>query len=148
MSTALTFRKYTANDLDAVVAVFRSNIPKYFSPPEESGLIEYLSSPDLDYWIGEIGGEPICVGGIAMNADGTVSLCWGMVHNHHLGTGVGRELTKFRIKRSSKRFGNAPMFTSTSQHTSGFYEKFGFRVVDHKPDGFAPGIDICSMLRD
>jgi predicted GNAT family N-acyltransferase len=142
-------RKYTAKDLEPVVAIFRSNIPKYFGPSEEPGLLEFLSATSSeDYYVIEVDGEIVGAGGIALNEDETVSLCWGMVREDHLGTGLGRKLTEFRIAASREKFGACAMVTSTSQHTEGFYKKFGFRTVEHTPNGFGPGIDICKMRLD
>ena len=142
-------RKYEAEDLEPVVAVFRSNIPKYFGPSEEAGLREFLAAMRAeDYYVIEVDGEIVGAGGIALNEDDTVSLCWGMVREDHLGTGLGRKLTEFRVAASREKFGDRAMVTSTSQHTEGFYEKFGFRTVEHTPNGFGPGIDICKMRRD
>jgi len=90
----------------------------------------------------------VAAGGIAINEDQTVSLCWGMVRSDHLGTGLGRELTACRIEKAQEKFGDMPLITRTSQHTQGFYEKFGFRLIEHTPDGFGPGIDFCLMQRD
>ena len=142
-------RKYESEDLEPVVAVFRSNIPKYFGPSEEAGLRGFLAAMRADdYYVIEVDGEIVGAGGIALNEDDTVSLCWGMVREDHLGTGLGRKLTEFRVAASREKFGDRAMVTSTSQHTEGFYEKFGFRTVEHTPDGFGPGIDICKMRRD
>lgn len=139
-------RPFTSADLDSVIQIFRSNIPKYFGPEEEVGLRDFLRG-DLseDYYVVEIDGEVVGAGGITLNDDDTVSLCWGMIRNDKLGTGLGKKLTEFRIERSREKFGALPIVTSTSQHTQGFYEKFGFRVTEHTPDGFGPGIDICKM---
>jgi ribosomal protein S18 acetylase RimI-like enzyme len=144
----MNIRPYTSADLDAVVAIFRSNIPKYFGPEEESGLYDFLSEFAADYFVGEAEGEVVAAGGIALNDDETVSLCWGMVREDHLGTGLGRRLTEYRIKKSLEKFGNRALITRTSQHTQGFYEKLGFRLVEHIPDGHGPGIDFCLMRRE
>jgi len=145
----MQIRPYTHADLEAVVAVFRSNIPKYFGPSEEPELREFLADvQSQDYFVIEIAGEVVGAGGIALNEDDTVSLCWGMVDERHLGTGLGKLLTKYRIERSREVFGDRAMVTSTSQHTEGFYKKFGFLTIEHTPDGFGPGIDICKMRRD
>jgi len=128
-----------------VVAIFRSNIPKYFGPGEEPGLRDFLGKFADDYFVFELDSEIIGAGGIALNDDRTVSLCWGMIRSDHLGTGLGRELTEFRIHKAREKFGALPLVISTSQHTKGFYERFGFRLVSHTPDGFGPGIDICNM---
>ncbi len=142
-------RPYRADDVESLVAVFRSNIPKYFGPSEEAGLRSLLADVrSEDYFVIEIDSEVIGSGGIALNDDDTVSLCWGMIHENHLGTGLGKLLTQYRIERSQEIFGDRSMVISTSQHTEGFYEKYGFRTVEHTPDGFGPGIDICLMRRD
>lgn len=145
----MRIRTYTPSDRDAVIAIFRSNIPKYFGPEEEPGLCEFLAAMRSDeYYVIEIDGEVVGAGGIALNDDDTVSLCWGMVREDHLGTGLGRELTEFRIEASRETFGDRAMVTSTSQHTEGFYEKFGFDTVEHTPNGFGPGLDICKMRKE
>ena len=145
----MKLRAYTPDDLEAVVEIFRSNIPKYFGPVEEPGLRSFLADVRCEhYYVGEIDREVIAAGGIALNENQTVSLCWGMVRAEYLGTGLGRQLTEYRIERSKEFFGGRPLFISTSQHTQGFYEKFGFRLTKHEPDGFGPGIDICEMLLD
>ncbi|MBK9529299.1 MAG: GNAT family N-acetyltransferase [Acidobacteria bacterium] len=141
----MLIRPYAESDIEEVVEVFRSNIPKYFGPSEEPGLREFLADLAEHYYVVEISGEVIGAGGIALNDDDTVSLCWGMVHSDHLGTGLGKLLTEYRIERSSEVFGKKAMVTSTSQHTEGFYKKFGFVTIEHTPDGFGPGIDICKM---
>ena len=146
----MKLRRYKKSDLEAVVEIFRSNIPKYFGPGEESGLRSFLESDPVrgDYFVGEVAGDVVGAGGIALNDDRTVSLCWGMLRAAHLGKGLGRELTEFRIQKAREQFGDLPLVISTSQHTQGFYEKFGFRLVEHTPDGFGPGIDICKMRLD
>lgn len=140
--------QYQPRDLDDVIGIFRSNIPKYFGPDEESGLRNFLAKFPDDYFVAELDGEIIGAGGIALNDNNTVSLCWGMVRADHLGTGRGRQLTEFRIEKAREKHGSLPLVISTSQHTQGFYERFGFRVTKHVPDGFGPGIDICEMLFD
>lgn len=142
----MNFREFTKNDTESVLAVFRSNIPKYFSPQEEAGLRNFLADiRSMKYFVAENFGEIIGAGGIALNEDKTVSLCWGMIRNDFLGKGLGKQLTEFRINLSRENFGNLPIVVSTSQHTQGFYEKFGFKLIERIPDGFAPGIDDCKM---
>ncbi len=147
----MNIRAYTSADQDAVVAIFRSNIPKYFGHDEERGLYEFLGSDHArDYYVGDVNGKVIASGGIAFNdlASPTVSLCWGMVREEFLGTGLGKELTRFRIELAREKYPGVPVTIGTSQHTRGFYEKFGFRLVSHTPDGFGPGIDDCRMRLD
>lgn len=145
----MEIRKYTPADLENVVAIFRSNIPKYFTPGEETGLRNFLHDErGDDYYVFLIDGEIVGSGGIALNEDETVSLCWGMIRKNHLGTGLGRKITEFRIEKAREQFPGLPLVTSTSQHTSGFYEKFGFHTVERISDGFGPGLDNCKMRLD
>ena len=142
----MNFRRYTENDEEGVISVFRSNIPKYFSEEEESGLRNFLADVrSVEYFVIENAGEIVGAGGIALNEDETVSLCWGMVRNDFIGKGLGKRLTEFRINLSREKFGSLSIVISTSQHTQGFYEKFGFKLTERIPNGFAPGIDNCKM---
>ena len=145
----MKLRPYTPNDLPAVIEIFRSNIPKYFGPAEEPGLLDFLSDFRAgDYYVIEAHGDLVGAGGIALNDDQTVSLCWGMIRSDFLGKGLGRKLTEFRIEQAVGKHGLLPLVISTSQHTQAFYEKFGFHLISHTPDGFGPGIDICKMRLD
>jgi ribosomal-protein-alanine N-acetyltransferase len=141
----MQFRPYTNADLETVVAIFRSNIPKYFSPEEEAGLHNFFAERAADYYVVEVAGEVTGAGGIALNDDRTVSLCWGMLRSDYIGKGLGRALTEFRIAKARENFGPLPLVISTSQHTQGFYEKFAFRLTERTADGFGPGIDTCQM---
>ena len=112
----MNLRPYTSDDLEPVVAIFRSNIPKYFGPSEEPGLRSFLADGrSEDYFVGEADGQIVVAGGIALNEDQTVSLCWGMVRSDHLGTGLGRELTRFRIERGARK---ARIASTCYQHVS------------------------------
>lgn len=144
----MRIRSYNSEDLDAVVSIFRSNIPKYFGPEEEPGLYNFMDERAEDYYVVEVDGEVVGAGGIALNDDidpQTVSLCWGMVRQDHLGTGLGKALTEFRIDLARRKHPGLAITIGTSQHTEGFYQKFGFVTVEHKPDGYGVGIDMCRM---
>ena len=149
-SQNIRLRQYAPEDEPAVIAIFRSNSPKYFTIDEEQGLQDFLNSKLAElYYVIEKDGNVVGAGGIGLNdrQPPTVSLCWGMVHNDHLGTGLGKELTQFRIDLAQQTYGDLPLVISTSQHTRGFYERFGFELTRHQMDGFSPGIDICEMTR-
>ncbi|MBX3281459.1 MAG: GNAT family N-acetyltransferase [Acidobacteria bacterium] len=147
----MNIRPYRPNDLDAVIAVFRSNIPKYFAESEEQGLRDFLKTDWVDdYYVVELDGEVVGAGGIAYNdlVPPTVSLCWGMIRSDHLGTGLGKALTEFRIQLACQKYPGLPLTIGTSQHTEGFYKKFGFSTVKYVKDGFGLGIDECKMRRE
>ncbi len=141
----MIIRPYKPSDIEAVVSIFRSNIGKYFVEAEEKELRDFLEASSDDYFIVEIIDEIVAAGGIALNKDQTISLCWGMVRTDLIGTGLGKKLTLFRIEKGREKWGDLPFVTSTSHHTEGFYKKLGFHTVERTPDGFGPGIDICKM---
>lgn len=141
----MIIRRYKPSDIEAVVAIFRSNIGKYFVEAEEKELREFLEAFSDDYFVIEIIDEVVAAGGIALNEDATISLCWGMVRTDLIGTGLGKKLTLFRMEKGREKWGDRPFVTSTSHHTEGFYKKLGFETVEHTPDGFGPGIDTCKM---
>lgn len=141
----MIIRTYRPSDTEAVVAIFRSNVGKYFVEAEENELRDFLDEFSGDYFIVEIIDEIVAAGGIALNKDQTISLCWGMVRSDLIGTGLGKKLTLFRMEKGREKWGDLPFFTSTSHHTEGFYQKLGFETFERIPDGFGPGIDICKM---
>ncbi len=132
-------RLYVPEDLEDVVAVFRSNIPNYFVPGEEPGLRQFLNSGAENYYVLEIDSKVVGSGGVALNEDGTVSLCWGMIRADHLGTGLGKSLTEFRIRKAREAFGSLPLVISSSQHTEGFTENSASRPPSIRPTGLGPG---------
>lgn len=60
-------------------------------------------------------------------------------------TGTGTSLTLARLELARAIPDIAELIMDTSQHTHGFYEKFGFTVTKVTPDGFAPGLDRWDM---
>jgi ribosomal protein S18 acetylase RimI-like enzyme len=111
--TTMNIRPYNSFDLENAVSVFRSNIPKYFGPEEEAGLRGYLEEHPNDYFVAEVDGEVVGSGGFALNDDQTVSLCWGMIRKEHLGTGLGKKLTQYRIDAAREKHGDRPIVIST-----------------------------------
>lgn len=144
----MKIRQYESEDLDAVISLFRSNLIKYFVEAEEAELREFLAEYTHDYYVVEIIDEIVASGGIALNKDATISLCWAMVRNDLIGSGLGKQLTLFRMEKGREKWGDLPFFTSTSQHTEGFYKKLGFETFEHTPNGFGPGIDTCKMRKE
>lgn len=87
-------------------------------------------------------------GGYALTpGSATADLCWGMVHRDRRGQGIGRRLLIERIDRARVDAAVSAVALNTSQHTRGFYERFGFVTERVVPDGYAPGLDCCVMRR-
>lgn len=139
------FEKYSKEVLSEVISVFRSNIPKYFFDFEEKDLVEDLSEIHPTFFVMFLNGKIVGAGGYALNENDTVSLCWGMVHNDYLKQNLGKSLLEFRLNEIEKTFPGKTIVNFTSQHTTGFFEKYGFKIVSVEKDGFGPGLDNCKM---
>ncbi|MBL7921083.1 MAG: GNAT family N-acetyltransferase [Bacteroidia bacterium] len=141
----IRFEKYSEKFLPGVISIFRSNIPKYFFDFEEKELIEDLPEFHRTYFVMFLNDKIVGAGGYAINPDDTVSLCWGMVHNDFLKQNLGKALLEFRLSEIEKTYPGKTIVNFTSQHTTGFFEKYGFKIVSVTKDGFGPGLDNCKM---
>lgn len=139
------FVKYHSAHLPEVLRIFRSNMPKYFFDYEEKQLIEQLNNRIFDYYLLKEADKFIGAGGIGLNEDDTVSLCWGMVHADFHNQHYGQALLEFRLDRIKEKWENKKVVNVTSQHTTGFFEKYGFKTVSIKENGFGPGLHECRM---
>ena len=142
-------RTYRAEDMAGCLALFDSNTPRFFDVSEREGFVSFLNDQALrwPYQVLELEGRIVGCGGHAVEADGvSVALCWGMVDNSLHGQGLGRVLTEARIAAARATPGVARVKLNTSQHTQGFYARFGFETEKVTPDGYASGIDRWDMV--
>ena len=145
-----TVRPYRASDRDSCLALFDGNTPRFFDLSERAGFAAWLDTSTHLYLVIEriVDGDAriVACGGHALDAGGAVaSLCWGMVAQDLHGQGLGRALTQARLDAIRAVPGVASVSMNTSQHTQGFYARFGFETVKVTPDGFGPGIDQWDM---
>jgi len=151
MKHGVDIRPYTPADLDACLAVFDTNVPRYFIPKERDAFrafLEELPGPYIVLLDGD--GTVVACGGHAMNDDepGRADLCWGMVRQEKHRKGLGRRLIHARIDAAKRDASVRSIALNTSQHTTGFYERFGFRITEVERDGYGPGLDRCEMRLD
>ncbi len=139
-------RPYAAADREACLALFDSNAPRFFDPSERAGFERFLDEMLWPYQLIEREGRVVACGGHAMEPDGrTVSLCWGMVEQGLHRQGLGRRLTEARLAAARAEPGASSVRLDTGQHTTGFYERFGFVIERVVRDGYAPGSDRFDM---
>lgn len=142
-------RDYGPADLQACLAVFDSNVPRYFTPAERAGYAAFLRALPGPYLVLEDDGDVVGCGGHALNVGSDVAdLCWGMVRQSLHRRGLGRLLTDVRIRRAVTDPRVTAIRLDTSQHTVRFYELSGFRVIRVDEDGYAPGLHRCEMRVD
>lgn len=142
-------RDYTPQDRSGCLAVFDGNVPKYFAPAERADFSDFLDSKAVawSYQVIERDGRIVACGGLAPDPQGaSAGLCWGMVAGGLHGMGLGTLLTAARLKSARATPGVEQIRLDTSQHTQGFYRRFGFVVEGIVPDGYGPGLDRWNML--
>lgn len=140
-------RHYQLEDREACLEIFHSNVPVYFTPNELSDVTRLLDGMLCPYVVIENNeGRIIASGGIWVDQDAhSATLCWVMVERKWHGRGGGRfvVLTLLHLLR---RF---PFVTvvklDTSQHTSAFYEKFGFEKCGFSENYYADGLHRYDM---
>lgn len=142
-----TVRPYAAGDRDACLALFDGNTPRFFDPSERLRFAAWLDAAAQPYLVIIRDGRIVACGGHAIEADGvTASLSWGMVAQDLHGQGLGQALTQARLDAIRTMPQVARVTMNTSQHTQGFYARFGFVGVKVTPHGIGPGLDQWDMM--
>jgi predicted GNAT family N-acyltransferase len=142
-------RDYRTTDRNGCLAVFDSNVPAFFLVDERDGFAHFLDQvgPESAYQVIERDGRIVGCGGHAVEPDGmTASLCWGMIDKMLHRQGLGRLLTQARVDAAGRTSGVKQVRLDTSQHTTAFYARFGFKTVTVTPDGYGDGLDQCEMI--
>jgi len=146
-----TVRPYQASDREACLALFDGNTPRFFDPSERVRFAAWIDASVQPYLVIErvTGGDAriVACGGHAIEADGTTaSLSWGMVAQDLHAQGLGQALTQARLDAIAAMPQLTSVTMNTSQHTQGFYARFGFVAVKVTPDGIGPGLDQWDMV--
>lgn len=142
-------RPYRQADEAACLRLFDGNTPAFFSPDERDDFRRFLGAHALDwhYQVIEREGRIVACGGHAIGRDGeSAEFCWGMVDRGLQRTGLGRLLTRARLRAARAVPGVRRIRLDTSQHTQGFYARFGFEVERVVPDGYDAGLDRWEMV--
>ena len=137
-------RPYVAADRETCIAIFRSNLPRYFDISELPEFEAFLDKPAGDYFVLERGGSVVACGGCYVR-DSTGRLSWGMVSRENHRASIGTILLAWRIDQLFLLPEISEIAIDTSQHTAGFFARHGFRTTQQVTDGFGAGIDQVSM---
>lgn len=148
--SGIRVRDFRLEDLEGCLRVFDSNVPRFFRDHEREEFETFLKALPGPYSVLETReGELVGCGGYAVvPQDQRADLCWGMVRADLHGRGLGRLLTETRLRGAAANPLVRTIAIHTSQHTRGFYEGMGFRMVELLPDGYAPGLHRCEMRLD
>lgn len=134
-------RPYRPEDKAACLALFDGNTPDFFTASERDDFDRFLDASVHPYLVIERNGRLVACGGYAQETDHeTVGLCWGMVERSSHRAGLGRRLTEARLDAARATPGVRAVRLDTSQHTEGFYRRFGFVTYGVTPDGYGAGL--------
>jgi [ribosomal protein S18]-alanine N-acetyltransferase len=123
-------RPFLPTDMKAVLELFRSNVPTYFSEDEEEGFISFFNEEGIEYYVLEENGMVQAAGGYAVFEERKEGLfCWGLVDASMHGIGYGTALARYRIEQLKKHAVVEKIVVRTAQDTYKFYEKMGFQLI-------------------
>jgi predicted GNAT family N-acyltransferase len=126
--------------------LFMSNTPRYFGVEEAEDFRKFLDAPVCDFFVVTQNATIVACGGHGYHdKKQAFILAWGMVRADLHKTGLGKFLLTERLKRIYKDSGESLVKIETSQHSKGFFERFGFVVTNTIENYFAPGIDRVDM---
>ena len=138
---------YTSQYQDACLNVFKSNIGKYFADNELEEFEEFLGSQvySTKYFVVLSDSKVIGCGGYYFR-DGEIRLVDGMIEKTSHKTGAGLLLLEHRLNAAKSEYPDKSIGIATSQHTEGFFKKYGFETTDVVKNFFGEGIDKVSMV--
>lgn len=141
-------RAYAPGDAAECLGIFDSNVPRYFAPDERDEFADFLAGlhPKTGRHLVLTDGDRIVAcGGLSFEEPPRAALAWGMVDAALQGRGLGWQLTAARLDLARAMPELSEVTLATSQHTAGFYARFGFVTTRVVCDGFGPGLHRCDM---
>ena len=142
-------RPYTPADRAACLGLFRGNVPRWFDAAEEADFTAFLDRLPGPYLVmtDDEDGALVACGGWARGRElASAVLTWGLVRADRHGLGLGGRMLRARLEGIDSIGGFRTVEASTSQHSEGFFARYGFVRRSVEPDGFAPGLDRVYMV--
>ncbi|OAI42451.1 hypothetical protein AYO41_04280 [Verrucomicrobia bacterium SCGC AG-212-E04] len=140
-------REYHTGDYEACLAVFDSNVPLFFAAPERTSFANFLARLTCSFFVAEHEGRVVGCGGFYLvPADCLAGLVWGMIARDRQRCGLGSALLRERLRRLASEPVIRTVRVNTSQHTTAFFQRFGFETVLTVENHFADGLHQHQML--
>jgi len=142
----LKFRPYQPEDKDRCIEIFMSNTPQYFGVEEADEFRQFLETLPCSYFVAAQNDEIVACGGYGYHGKKqAIALCWGMVHADLHKQRLGEFILVERLKQIYNDFGPTVVQIDTSQHSQGFFERYGFQVKEVTENYFAAGLHRVDM---
>lgn len=126
--------------------MFSSNVPGFFQEHERSEFETFIDGSGCPYFVLASPEGILGCGGYGLREAGApADLCWGMVAAAHHGSRLGELLLLGRLAAIVRNQAAASVRLVTSQHTEGFFRRYGFEIRARVVNGFGPGLDEVKM---
>jgi N-acetylglutamate synthase-like GNAT family acetyltransferase len=141
----MKIRPYTPEDKHIMKKIFQTYAPEFFDPGEWNDYEIYLDRNQDHYYVAEHEGKVVGGGGYRITKGGRVGrVSWNIILPEHTNHGIGKELVHLAIN-DLKEIGVDKIEVWTSNKSFKYYEKFGFKTFDHKPNYWGKGLDLYRM---
>ncbi|MGO8705248.1 MAG: hypothetical protein ACLQVA_15670 [Candidatus Brocadiia bacterium] len=147
-------REYTKNDRDALVAVLRLNVPKYFSKKDVTDFQQHLCDRQWDGHIVFLGEEDRVIGCASYYRKSStgIRLSWMFfapnVVGHHRIVPAFQEYLRTICARLNVRCSSVTFSLNTTPLVARLMSKIGFAVLETVKDGYGRGYDkVCMEMR-
>lgn len=147
----ITIREYNSTDKNECLKAFKSNVPSYFSEEEIAEFADFIErigngTDNLPYYVIIYNEKIIGCGGYAKAKSNDVfALTWGLIHDDYKKKGLGEKLLLYRLDQIKQTGIKSSIIIETSQHSAGFFEKYGFVAKKEIQNYYAPGMHRIDM---
>lgn len=151
MTRVVATRAYGEADRVAVLAIFESNLPDYFSFSDRDWFEKTLDEPDGPAFLVTIDGTPAAFGGYELWEDYNKALLfWGMAARRYHGVGLGKLLLFERLLHVATAAYPTTRYVAvdTSPMVSPFFEHCGFELTSVWPEGYRSGATMHELRYD
>lgn len=154
----ILIREYKPADRNVCIAIFKSNVPKFFAESELEHFEAWLSAQDGqrpaysnaiedDFYVALLDGKVAACAGFYISRDERIAkLVWGMVDAALNRRGVGKALLVHRINSVEELYPGYKITLDSTPHSYEFFGKMGFKTEKITKGFFANGLDKYDMV--
>ena len=143
------FRDYSPSDRRDCMAIFSSNVPRFFRERERADFEAFIDTSGCPYFVVGVSHIIVGCGGYGIREPGGLAdLCWGMIDASYHGNHCGEFLLLARLREIVDCQNVTGVRLTTSQLTEGFFQRYGFEVQSREADGIDDGLDSVEMRLD
>jgi [ribosomal protein S18]-alanine N-acetyltransferase len=150
--TMIAIRECQDSDRDALIAILRQNVPRYFAESDIPAFEQYLCQRQWDrcYVYLDAAGRVIGCAGFYLKSPQVVGLSYALFEPSSIGSGAVRaELARYLAAASAELCASSKptLALNTTPRVARLMKKFGFVVTATVPAGYAEGYDMVHMER-